>query len=162
VDAVVMVKLLCLLGVANGAPLLAKKLFGSVFIYPIDGGITFFDGRPLLGSSKTWRGLIAAVTLTTLAAPLLALPTTFGALFALAAMAGDLLSSFIKRRLGKAPSSMCLGLDQIPEALLPLLVFREPLGLSVMAIAMIVIAFLVAELLASRILYKFNLRDHPY
>ena len=38
-----------------------------------------------------------------------------GLLVAATAMAGDLLSSFLKRRLALAPSSQAIGLDQIPE-----------------------------------------------
>ncbi|MGD9660246.1 MAG: CDP-archaeol synthase [Porticoccaceae bacterium] len=161
-DTVLLIKLLWLLGVANYAPLLAKKLLGAMLSFPVDGGLRFVDGRPLLGAAKTLRGVVASVLLTALVAPVFAMPMIFGALFACTSMAGDLLSSFIKRRLGKASSSKCSGLDQIPEALLPLLVFQQPLSLSVPGIAVIVAAFWCCELLASRILYKFNLRDHPY
>ncbi|MCK9505061.1 MAG: CDP-archaeol synthase [Porticoccaceae bacterium] len=161
-DTVLFIKLLCLLGAANYAPLLARKLLGARLSFPIDSGRHFFDGRPLLGEAKTLRGLVASVLLTALVAPLLAMPMLFGALFASASMVGDLFSSFIKRRLGKPSSSMCPGLDQIPEALLPLLIFQQRLDLSVPGIVGIVAAFWVCELLASRILYRFNLRDHPY
>ena len=61
-------RLLLLLGVANTTPLVAKRWFGSHWQAPLDGGLMFFDGRPLLGSSKTIRGLVAAVTATALGA----------------------------------------------------------------------------------------------
>jgi hypothetical protein len=37
------------------------------------------------------------------------------------AMLGDLFSGFVKRRLGMGPSDKALGLDYVPESLLPLL-----------------------------------------
>lgn len=52
-------RLFLLLGVANTAPLVAKRLFGPRWSAPLDGGLIFFDGRPLFGSSKTIRGLVA-------------------------------------------------------------------------------------------------------
>ena len=36
---------------ANTAPFVAKKVFGARFCHPVDGGLTFFDKRPLLGPS---------------------------------------------------------------------------------------------------------------
>jgi hypothetical protein len=69
--------------------------------------------RSLLGRSKTWRGLAAAVILAACAAVLMSLPWQLGALAAASATAGDCLSSFIKRRFGLEPSSMTLGPDHI-------------------------------------------------
>ena len=46
------------------------------------------DGRPLLGASKTVRGLVASLAATTLAAPLFGLPAAQGAGFAMLAMLG--------------------------------------------------------------------------
>ena len=77
-------------------------------------------------------------------------------------MAGDLLSSFAKRRLGRPSSSQALGLDQVPESLLPLLACRVPLGLGWLDVAVLVGVFLVGELLVSRLLYRLHIRDRPY
>ena len=77
------------------------------------------DSHPLLGRSKTWRGIAAAILLAACAAVLMSLPWQLGVLAATSAMAGDCLSSFVKRRFGLEPSSMTLGLDQVPESLFP-------------------------------------------
>lgn len=122
----------------------------------------FFDGRPLLGSSKTIRGLVAAVTATALGALLLGLPATVGALLGGGAMLGDALSSFIKRRMGAAPSSRATGLDQIPEALLPLLVLKGILGLTLVQIAGITFAFFVLDIPLAWLTHRIGLRDRPY
>jgi CDP-2,3-bis-(O-geranylgeranyl)-sn-glycerol synthase len=117
-------RLVILLFVANGAPLVAKVLLGARFDRALDGGAIFPDGRPWLGPAKTIRGVSVALLATSLAAPLLQLEWQVGALVAVGAVAGDLFSSFVKRRLGLASSSMALGLDQIPESLFPLLASR--------------------------------------
>jgi CDP-2,3-bis-(O-geranylgeranyl)-sn-glycerol synthase len=80
----------------------------------------------------------------------------------LTAMLGDLLSSFIKRRLGMASSSMALGLDQIPESLLPLLAVAETFELSGSTIAWTVAGFVVLELTLSPIFYWLGIRNQPY
>lgn len=155
-------KLLALLVAANGAPIVARKLFGHRGAAPIDGGWRLPDGKPLFGSSKTWRGLCAALLVGTALAPLLALPYTLGLTVAAAAMAGDLLSSFVKRRLGIPPSGMAFGLDQVPESLLPLAVIAPHLGLAFTDVLQLTVAFLVIELLLSQVLYRLNIRRRPY
>ena len=77
-------------------------------------------------------------------------------------MVGDLFSSFCKRRLGVPPSSPALGLDQIPEALFPLLGCKALLPLPISGIALVVAMFFTGEVVLSRLLYAFRLRDRPY
>ncbi|MCP5180529.1 MAG: CDP-archaeol synthase [Pseudomonadales bacterium] len=153
---------LVLIGAANFAPLLARRWLGARYAWPLDGGLTWRDGRPLLGHSKTWRGVIAAVVICVPVAMLLSLPWYSGMLAALAAMTGDCLSSFLKRRRGLAPSSQALGLDQLPEAILPALVLRAWLPLGAPEILLVGGLFFVGELLASRVLFALGLRDRPY
>jgi CDP-2,3-bis-(O-geranylgeranyl)-sn-glycerol synthase len=155
-------QLLALLTLANGTPIVAKKIFGLRFARPLDGGIIFFDRRPLFGHSKTIRGITASILVTTASAPFIGLHLTNGAVVASAAMAGDLFSSFMKRRLNFAPSSQALGLDQIPESLFPMLACRDPLSLTIADIALGVGIFFIGELILSRLLYKVHLRDEPY
>jgi CDP-2,3-bis-(O-geranylgeranyl)-sn-glycerol synthase len=151
-----------LLTLANGAPVVAKKVFGDRFSLPLDGGVAFFDGRPVFGSSKTLRGIVVSVLATTAGAPLMGLELTTGVIAAAAAMAGDLFSSFVKRRLNRPPSSQALGLDQIPESLLPMLACRGALALTAVDIAIGVGIFFAGELVLSRLLYRAHLRDEPY
>lgn len=151
-----------LLAVANSAPLLGHKLLGPRLACRLDGGCRFLDGRPLLGRSKTLRGVVLSLAATAAAAPLLGLPWTTGALFAALSVLGDLTSSFLKRRLGRPPSSQALGLDQVPESLFPLLALRGYLDLTAGTIAAVVVAFFVLELVLSRLLYRLHLRDQPY
>jgi CDP-2,3-bis-(O-geranylgeranyl)-sn-glycerol synthase len=155
-------QLLLLLGIANGTPVFATRLLRERFAWPLDGGLRFLDGRPLLGPSKTVRGLVLALLMTTLLAPLLALDWTIGLTVGACAMLGDVVSSFCKRRLGRPASSQALGLDQIPESLLPLLGVQHRLGLQAWDIGLLIGAFVALELLLSRLLHRLGIRDQPY
>ncbi len=77
-------------------------------------------------------------------------------------MAGDLLSSFTKRRLRLKPSSMAPGLDQVPEIILPLFVLAGTLGLGALDIIAGVATFWIGEVLISRLLFALRIRDRPY
>lgn len=156
------VRLLLLLGVANSAPIAAKHLFGRRWSAPLDAGWRFVDGRPLLGASKTVRGFVAAVAGAAVVAELLGFSLRLGAEVGALAMVGDALSSFVKRRLGITPSGRATGIDQIPEALLPLLVIRGTLGLSWLQVAVITLAFFALEIPLARLLFRLGLRDRPY
>jgi hypothetical protein len=153
---------LVLLSLANGSPVLAKRILGEAFATPIDGGARFVDGRPLLGPSKTIRGIMASLLVTVVVAPLIGLQFKIGLLVAAAAMAGDLLSSFLKRRFGLASSSKATGLDQIPEALFPLLACRSALSLTATDIVAGCVIFFVGEVLLSHLFFRLRLRDRPY
>jgi CDP-2,3-bis-(O-geranylgeranyl)-sn-glycerol synthase len=161
-QALLILKLLILLSVANGAPVIAKLLLGDRFAWPLDGNARFVDGRPLLGASKTIRGVVLAVLATSMVAPLLALAPGTGALVGAGAMAGDLLSSFTKRRLDFKPSSRATGLDQIPESLIPALLCRQDMALSATDVAAVVAVFFVGEIVLSRLLFRLRIRDRPY
>jgi len=155
-------RLLLLLGVANGSPVIATRLLDPRWRTPLDGGMRFFDGRPLLGPSKTLRGVIAAIVATALAAPMLSIPLGLGVVIGATAMAGDALSSFTKRRLGITSSGRAMGLDQIPESLLPLLAVQGPLDLSCFQILGTTVVFFALEIPLARMCYRLGIRNTPY
>ena len=155
-------KVMLLLGVANGTPILARKLFKDRFAWPLDGGLRFIDGRPLFGHSKTIRGLVLSLLGTTLAAPALGFDWQLGLTVGAFAMLGDLTSSFGKRRLDRPTSSRAVGLDQIPESLFPLLACQDRLGLQLWDVVLLVLLFIALELLLSRLLYRLRIREQPY
>ena len=93
----------------------------------------------------------------------MSLPWRLGALAAASAMAGDCLSSFVKRRFGLEPSSMTLGLDQVPESLFPPRLLAALISpLRPLDVALIVLVFSVGELAMSRLFFAVGLRDRPY
>ena len=158
----VIMRLLFLLILANGTPLVAKKVLGNRFLRPLDSGARCPDGEPLFGASKTIRGIFLSVLVTAVGACLVGLGCRTGALIGGAAMSGDLFSSFLKRRMRLPASSRAAGLDQVPESLFPLRACRSALSLTVSDIAVIVLSFCLGDILISRLLYKLRLRDRPY
>ena len=116
---------------------------------PLDFGLELPDGKPLFGRHKTWRGVAAGILACALAAPALKLEVATGAGFGAAALLGDALSSAVKRRLALEPGTEVLGLDQLPEALLPLMLFAEPLRIGAVEIATVVLAFVGLDVVAA-------------
>ncbi|MEN9314334.1 MAG: hypothetical protein RIS35_727, partial [Pseudomonadota bacterium] len=128
---------------------------------PIDGGRCWRDGRRLLGASKTWRGLAASAIATAAVSEWwLGEPRT-GLLVAALAMAGDLSSSFLKRRLGLRSGADAPGLDQLPESVLPLLVLRSPLALGAAEMLVATLAFFVLDLVGTRLAAGLRARRQP-
>lgn len=155
-------ELLFLLALANGTPVILKDILGGRLAIPIDGGAHFVDGRPLFGSSKTIRGIVLSILITSAGAYLVSHTWKIGALVGSVAMAGDLFSSFLKRRMNLPAGGKATGLDQIPESLFPLLVCRTVLPLTVLDIFVAVAIFFFGEKYLSLLLYHFHLRDRPY
>jgi len=99
--------------------------------YPLDAGRTFFDGKPILGSHKTFRGFFSGLVIGTLVG---FLQTAFfqhvlsqydarfrynillGFMLSLGALVGDSLESFVKRRLDIPPGSSLPIADQLDFA----------------------------------------------
>lgn len=114
---------------ANMAPLFVKKIpFLNV---PMDFGLTI-KGKPILGPKKTFRGLVAGVIMGVLVMHILYMVYKYtpyknltifsfekinfyllGFLMGFGVIMGDAIASFIKRRLGKAPSESIIVLDQL-------------------------------------------------
>lgn len=154
--------LLFLLLVSNGTPVVAKWILGKRFATPLDGGIGFVDGRPLFGRAKTIRGFVLSVVATSALAPVVGLDWKIGALVGSTAMVGDLFSSFLKRRFGLVASSRATGLDQVPEALFPLLASAGELSLTLADIAVTTAIFIVGEIVLSPLFFRLGVRDRPY
>jgi CDP-diglyceride synthetase len=155
-------RVLVLLTLANGTPVIAEDILGDHLAIPIDGGAKFFDGHSIFGSSKTVRGILLSILVTLAFARIVDMDWKIGAIVASMAMIGDLFSSFLKRRLNLRPGDRATGLDQIPESLFPLLACRSLMSFTALDIIVGVAIFFVGEMLLSRLLYYLHLRDRPY
>ena len=102
---------------ANASPVIFK---GKT---PMDFGRKFRDGRRILGDGKTWRGFFGGLLTGTLIAVIqyCLTPDFYGSLdtalklgfaLSLGALLGDLIGSFIKRRVGMPRGYSAVGLDQ--------------------------------------------------
>jgi CDP-2,3-bis-(O-geranylgeranyl)-sn-glycerol synthase len=105
---------------------------------------------------------VLALLLTPIVSLWLGLGWWLGIVVAIFAMLGDLFSSFIKRRLGMPSSTMALGLDQVPEALFPLLACHLLVEMTLLQTGLLVLLFFVLELVLSRILYWLHIRCQPF
>ncbi len=109
--------------VANASPVLINGR------YRIDKGIVLWDGKPLLGAGKTWEGFIIGVYMGFLAS----LPLYFyfydtrivldGLFASIMALLGDMIGSFIKRRMGIKRGDPAPILDQLDFALMATLYY---------------------------------------
>lgn len=158
----IILELFVMLVLANGTPVLAAGLFKDRWSAPVDGGRLWSDGQAMLGDSKTWRGLVSGALGCALFAWVAGAGFVFGLLFGLLALIGDLLSSFIKRRLGMASSARAVGLDQIPEALLPMLLAMWWLPVSLWGVVVVVVLFTLANIFGSPLLYRLGIRRQPH
>jgi hypothetical protein len=131
----------------------------------LDHGATWFDGRPIFGPHKTIRGILASLIGATLAFPLLGVSWQTAACAATLLMAGDLLSSFIKRRLHLASGESVFGLDQIFEALLPALYLagrmQTPLWSAALALAIFVPVAHAGARFWKYVLFKPPMENYP-
>ena len=134
-----------LLITANAVPVIVGKLARDRGSLPLDFGHVLSDGERLFGSHKTWRGLASGVLACALLATYFDLPVWVGAGFAALSLLADACSSAVKRRMRLKPGSEVLGLDQLAEALVPLLVFSRPLGLQAGEIAFVTVAFVILD-----------------
>lgn len=105
--------------IANATPLVLARFLRRR--RPIDRGKTLkWDGRRILGDSKSIEGFVAGVAAGTITGLALGYPLK-GFLMGLGAMTGDVLGSFIKRRLNIKPGEPAIGLDQYLFVLFALL-----------------------------------------
>ena len=154
--------LLLLIIIANGTPIVVRQLLCDAYDVAVDFGKKLPDGKPVFGSSKTWRGIVSALVVTAAAAWLFGYPAETGLLVAAYAMLGDLTSSFIKRRLSMKPSSMAPLLDQALESFFPAFMLMSTFELDISAVIQLVLIFVIIELVLSHILYRWGMRKRPY
>jgi len=140
---------LLLICAANTAAWATGRILGKHWAAPLDFGVVLKDGQCLFGSHKTWRGLLAGTASAGIVAALLGPGLLLGAAFGATSMAGDALSSTVKRRLGRKPGTELPLLDQVPEAMLPLAVFGPALGLGFLAMVGVTLAFTVLDIAAT-------------
>lgn len=169
-------------GLANMAPVLAKKWpWLQRFAKPIDGGHTW-RGRRLFGSHKTWRGFIAGWLMATLftliqfwlydTSPAVRdfyrinidhlNPVLWGGALAFGALGGDAIKSFFKRQFGIQPGKNWVPFDQLDFVAGTLLVTALFLD---MPLRFYLIAVLIGPLLHplfNLLGWALHLKDKPF
>ncbi|MFB6120086.1 MAG: CDP-2,3-bis-(O-geranylgeranyl)-sn-glycerol synthase [Halobacteriaceae archaeon] len=159
----------------------AAVLFGGG--PPIDGGRTW-RGKRLLGDGKTWRGTVAGVAVgAALALALSAVAPDVGAAVGVdvprfplpvalslagGALLGDVLGSFLKRRIGRERGAAVPLVDQLDlvvgSLLLTALVAPAWFGrvFTPAVIVVVVVVTPVLHLATNAIAYALGLKDEPW
>jgi len=120
---------------ANMMPVLMRKHW-KFLDYPVDFNLKWRDGEPLLGTHKTWRGLIAGtlVAIGVVAIQKVLIDQSFfenlsilpyqdysvwlvGFLIGFGVLFGDMVKSFFKRRFKIKPGDKFIPWDQIDSVL---------------------------------------------
>lgn len=170
--------------VANGFAVFAKMV---KFRHSIDGGHTLSDDQPVLGPGKTWEGfltgfcsgvlvgvlqVITAPYLLALIIQYLSIPLEFVPivlitvplvmLVALGALVGDLIGSFIKRRLKFARGRPAPILDQLDFLIMAMLMGALITPLPWPLVIFLLIVTPLIHLLANVIGYLLRLKQEPW
>ena len=151
---------------ANGAPV----LFGGG--RPIDGGKAFLDGRPLFGPHKTVRGFVSGLLIGTFVGwvqeaygPSVGLPQgslVLGFALSLGALTGDLLGSFIKRRLNLKSGAHLPVSDQLDFVLMALVFSLSVQPPTLMYALIIVVLTAPIHLMVNAMAYLLRLKKAPW
>lgn len=160
---------------ANSAPLIARNIFKKT--HPVDFGRSFLDRKRLFGDSKSWEGFVAGILVGTMTGAVLA-PfygyrcaelAFIGLLEGLSAMIGDLMNSFLKRRLGLKPGAPLPVFDQLSFILTTIAIIQsldivKTLGieLGVTEALAVVIAALILHPISNYVAYLLKLKEVPY
>jgi CDP-2,3-bis-(O-geranylgeranyl)-sn-glycerol synthase len=154
---------------------------------PIDGGMVFRDGNRLLGNGKTIRGFVVGIIFGTLvgviqylAAPVLRpllqqfvavtpdmdyilfmqIPVAF--LLSLGALTGDIVGSFVKRRVGVRSGDPSPVLDQIGFIIMALL-FASPFLLpEPVYVVVLILVTLAIHWISNALGYLLGLKKNPW
>ncbi|MGC8895489.1 MAG: CDP-2,3-bis-(O-geranylgeranyl)-sn-glycerol synthase [Candidatus Bathyarchaeia archaeon] len=134
--------------------------------YPIDFGKKFFDGKPILGKNKTFRGffsgLIVGTAVGLLESMFFGYPIPFGFLLSFGALFGDLAGAFLKRRLDLAPGDLLPVIDQI-DFIIGAILFSLPLQILDLNLAITVLIITPPiHLLTNFAAYKLGLKSNPW
>jgi CDP-2,3-bis-(O-geranylgeranyl)-sn-glycerol synthase len=134
--------------------------------HSMDGGKKFYDGKPIFGKNKTFRGFFSGLIIGTAVGYVESLffgyPLLFGLLLSLGALLGDLTGAFIKRRLGIAPGGLLPVIDQV-DFVVGAVLFSLPLQIMYLELAITV--FIITppiHLLTNFAAYKLGLKSNPW
>lgn len=141
---------------ANGMPI----AFGGGF--PLDFGKNWKDGRRIFGDGKTFRGALFGILVGTLAIGLIQKKVELALFMSVGAILGDLVKSFVKRRLGHESGERFFPWDQID-----FLIGATILGALIEAphIGFVIAIFIITPLLhlaANYGAFKLKLKKVPY
>lgn len=169
-------------GIANVTPIFLAKVPGlKRFKTPLDFGKKW-HGKPIFGANKTWRGLIGGIITATLFVWLQVWlsqnvswigeltadigyttmnPLLLGPLFAIGALGGDAIESFLKRRRGIAPGQSWFPWDQTDYIIGASLTTFALVSLSWYQYVLVLVLWMIIHLISSYIGFRTGLKKQP-
>lgn len=168
---------------SNVAPIISAHIpFLKKYDAPIDGGRKF-RGHALLGSHKTWRGIISGIIVSTiflfvqqilvshfqwaydLTIPYVDYSTLplflLGPLFAIGALGGDALESFFKRQINIESGGSWLFFDQIDYVVGALLISLPFVILPAIEYVWLLLIWFGLHFIASYVGWLVGLKERP-
>jgi CDP-2,3-bis-(O-geranylgeranyl)-sn-glycerol synthase len=128
---------------------------------PLDGGEKWLDGKPFLGSHKTLRGCIVGILAGTLIGALQG-SIMVGLAQGVGAILGDLLSSFLKRRLDVAPGESFPLLDQLDFIIVAVVLSQPFTRASLQEIIIILIVTAPIHYFMNYVSWLIKMKEHPW
>ena len=137
--------------------------------YPIDLGKKFFDGKPIFGRNKTFKGFFFGLAVGTAVGLVESVffpeySILSGFLLSLGALFGDLTGAFVKRRLGLAPGDLLPVIDQV-DFIIGAILFSFFFSFSILSLELIIAVLIITppiHLLTNFAAYKLGLKDNPW
>jgi len=128
---------------------------------PLDGGEKWLDGKPFLGSHKTFRGCVVGITIGLLIGALqgkiyIGLTQGFGAIL------GDLLSSFLKRRWDIAPGGGFPLLDQLDFIIMAIIISQPYTHASFLEMFIILVVTVPIHYFMNYVAWIAKLKENPW
>jgi CDP-2,3-bis-(O-geranylgeranyl)-sn-glycerol synthase len=141
----------------------------------LDFGKNFFDGKPIFGKGKTFKGTVFGILTAIFVAMVIAfvfpksvnvfygdeyLPIAFTLI--ILAVFGDIIGSFIKRRIGIERGKQFFLLDQLDFVLLPLIYAYFTSIITLIEVIIVLIITPIVHRIANFVAFKFKLKTVPW
>lgn len=147
--------------VTNATPLLVIKLIKQG--HPIDLNRIFMDGKPIFGPGKTIEGFLIGFLIGTITGIIQDQSNILRAVtLSIGAMFGDLVGSFIKRRLNIRRGDPAPILDQSSFILGAILLSSYFENYEIKEVLMIVLITIPLHIFANKLAYIFGLKKVPW
>ncbi|MEM3399328.1 MAG: CDP-2,3-bis-(O-geranylgeranyl)-sn-glycerol synthase [Candidatus Micrarchaeia archaeon] len=161
IDVVWLILLVLPAYVANSTP----TIFGGGM--PMDFGRNFFDGNRILGDGKTWRGFAFGLSAGILTAILeqVFLGGIFlwsGCVLSLGAVCGDVIGSFIKRRMNYKRGAPVPILDQLTFIFFSIILLYPFIPLSWASIVFLLLLTYILHVLTNIFANKIGIKKVPW
>ncbi len=140
---------------------------------PIDLNQHFVDKKPFLGKGKTVKGTLFGISIGILAVllidfyfqgkvPIINNYLHYGILVSIGAILGDLIGSFLKRRMNIERGKPVLLLDQLDFVIVGILFGSLVHKVSVELFLLVCVITLIAHRIANFVAFKFKLKKVPW